>query len=106
MASGSQDNGTQVVDNSNGNTDWSKWWFGDGMISNIDHTNRQIMYGERQFGDHGKTINGGSTSFSINDGITESGPWITPVVMDPVDPAILYTASNTKIYKTNSKFRD
>jgi photosystem II stability/assembly factor-like uncharacterized protein len=102
VSGGSQDNSTQVVDNSNGNTNWSVWWGGDGMITNIDYTNSQIMYGEQQFGLQGKTINGGLSSFPINNGITESGPWITPVVMDPVDPTILYTASNAKIYKTTN----
>jgi photosystem II stability/assembly factor-like uncharacterized protein len=103
VSGGSQDNGTQFANNSNGNTAWSMWWWGDGMITNIDYTNSQIMYGEMQNGDHGKTINGGLTSYPINYGITESGPWITPVIMDPLDPKILYTASNTKIYKTTNR---
>ena len=102
VSGGSQDNFTQVVNNSNGNTNWSSWWHGDGMITNIDYTNNQVMYGEAEFGDHGKTINGGIDSFSINNGITESGAWITPVVMDPDNPNILYTASNQKIYKTTN----
>jgi hypothetical protein len=72
------------------------------MITNIDYTNSQIMYGEQQFGLQGKTINAGLSSFPINNGITESGPWITPVIMDPFDPTILYTASNAKIYKTTN----
>ncbi len=102
VTGGSQDNTTQVVNNANGNTDWQIWWYGDGMICNIDYTNENIMYGEKEFGFHGKTINGGQSSFSINNGITENGPWITPVVMDPVDPQILYTASEAKIYKTTN----
>lgn len=102
VSGGSQDNFTQVVNNTNGNTNWSSWWHGDGMITNIDYTNSQIMYGEAQFGDHGKTINGGIDSFAINYGITEAGPWVTPVIMHPIDPNILFTASDTKIYKTTN----
>jgi len=102
ISGGSQDNTTQTVDNSNGNTEWSSWWGGDGMITNIDHTNSQIMYAESEFGNHGKTNNGGISAYQINNGITEAGAWITPVIIDPIDPNVLYTASNTKIYKTTN----
>ena len=90
------------MDNSGGNTEWSAWWDGDGMITNIDYTNSQVMYGESEFGDHGKTVNGGTSAYHINNGIAEAGAWIAPVVMDPIDPKVLYTASNPKIYKTTN----
>lgn len=102
ISGGSQDNCTQLLNDSTGKNQWFIWWYGDGMISNIDYTNSDILYGEQQFGLHGKSVNGGSSAIPINNGITEQGPWVTPVVMDPVDPTVLYTVSNQKIYKTTN----
>ncbi|MEL6824249.1 MAG: FlgD immunoglobulin-like domain containing protein, partial [Calditrichota bacterium] len=74
----------------------------DGAGGNIDHINSDIIYGVWNLGTHFKSLDFGINTFPIMDGITEGGVWITPQVMHPVDPKILYTASTAKIYKTTN----
>ncbi len=107
VSGGTQDQGTNILNAGDGNTQWNRWIGADGMVTNIDYTNNDIMYGEKQKGNHQKTIDGGNPTFSINTGIPRDskgyrGPWVTPVVMDPVNPQVLYTISLNSIYKTTS----
>ena len=99
---GGQDIGTYYSNNAGGNTEWNTFIEADGGIAIIDHTNPQIMYGEQQFGYHVKSTNGGQDVFYILNGLTETGPFIAPTVMDPNNSNILYTASDNKIYKTTN----
>jgi|GEM_PF-435669 len=85
LMGGSQDNGTSVY------TDdyWHEWLGADGMECAIDHTNENIVYGTSQGGHFYKSTNGGSGG---NVGISQpgGGAWVTPFVMHPIDPQILY----------------
>ncbi len=96
---GTQDNGTDRWLNS---TTWLNGLGADGMVCNGHPTDANIVYGEIQFGDHRKSINGGAngTWFSINNGITGSGNWVTPVEIDPTDGNHLYTATSTGTFRT------
>jgi hypothetical protein len=95
---GTQDNGTNEY---SGSTTWTKRLGGDGGEVIFDYSNSNIIYGEYQNGSHQKSTNGGVNWFSINTGVP-SGPWVTPVKMDPVNPSVLYTIGSGNLYKTNN----
>ena len=95
---GTQDNGTVKY---TGSPAWTTAIGGDGGYCLVDYTNSNIVYAEMQRGTHLKSINGGSTWTPIQSGISGSGAWVTPVVMDPANPNVLYTAT-TQVYKTTS----
>jgi photosystem II stability/assembly factor-like uncharacterized protein len=85
MAGGTQDNGTDVRTGSN---IWSQGLGGDGMVCNIDPTNRDIIYAESQFGELRKSTNGGSSWFDIDP--PGEGLWVAPVDIDRNNPLHLY----------------
>jgi photosystem II stability/assembly factor-like uncharacterized protein len=86
LIAGSQDNGTKARLTGT----WYDVLGGDGMEAIVDYTDANTMYGSLYFGDIYKSVNGGSSFFPITGGIPESGAWITPYVIDPVDPQTLY----------------
>ncbi|MFZ5432792.1 MAG: T9SS type A sorting domain-containing protein [Calditrichota bacterium] len=97
---GTQDNGT----NRYGNATQHQWVLGgDGGYCNVDFTNSSIVYATTQNGSHYKSTNSGlAGSFqSCNTGISGSGAWVTPRVMDPTNPSILYTGTK-KVYRTSN----
>jgi len=95
---GTQDNGTKEY---SGATTWTTRLGGDGGEVVFDYSNSNIIYGEYQNGSHQKSTNGGVSWFSINTGVP-SGPWVTPVKMDPVNPSVLYTIGSSNLYKTSN----
>ncbi len=84
MIGGTQDNGTNRYD---GTTTVTHIWGADGMDCMIDYSNSNVMYFSTQNGGLRKSVNGGATSTPI---APAPGPWVTPYIMDPVTPAILY----------------
>lgn len=98
---GTQDNGT---DKWSGTTTWSEGLFADGMVCNISPNGTNVVYGEIQFGDHYKSTTGGFSWFSINNGITGSGQWVTAVAEDQTtgNSNHLYTASTGGIFRTTN----
>jgi hypothetical protein len=95
---GTQDNGT---DKWSGTTTWSQGLFADGMVCNINPVNGKIVYAEIQFGSHYKNRNFGQGSWTpINDGITGSGAWVTPVDEDQNTGNHLYTSTSAGIFRT------
>ena len=95
---GTQDNGTKEY---NGTTTWTTRLGGDGGEVVFDYSNSNVIYGEYQNGNHQKSTNGGASWLAINTGVP-SGPWVTPVEMDPVTPSVLYTIGNNNLYKTSN----
>ena len=95
---GTQDNGTNEY---SGSTTWTTRLGADGGEVIFDPTNSNIIYAEIQNGSHYKSVNGGLNWTTINTGLS-GGPWITPVEMDPVNPSVLYTISNSNLYKTTN----
>lgn len=93
---GSQDNGTSVFTTDN----WHEWLGADGMEACVDHTNENIVYGTSQNGNFYKSTSGGNNG---NVGITQpgGGAWVTPFVMHPVDPEILYVGLSNVRKTTN-----
>jgi hypothetical protein len=117
IAVGAQDNGTHL------RTDRSNVWRplvnfgGDGAVTLIDPSDKDIVYGERQNGFLQRTLDGGRVGRCIlqrcsgdpmnegrmrNSGITGRGIWHTPLVMDPQEPQRIYTSTLAMMWVTNN----
>lgn len=84
IATGTQDNGSNLRDP---NGSWKLVWGGDGMDNAIDPQNPSNIYVSSQFGNLGRSLNGGiSFSNIMNNGITETGAWVTPIDVSKADP--------------------
>jgi photosystem II stability/assembly factor-like uncharacterized protein len=99
---GTQDNGT-VRTTTGAVDDWDRIFGGDGFYVIVDPVNPNIIYAESQFGNLGKSTNGGFSFFSALSGISSSEPtnWSTPVVMDANNSSVLYYGTN-RLYKTTN----
>jgi photosystem II stability/assembly factor-like uncharacterized protein len=108
---GAQDNSTLVGSDGAGPDGWRAIIGGDGGYVAIHPTNPQLMYGETQWANVVRSIDGGIRFTSATAGLDPArssgvGPqanylFITPFVMDPADPnrlwlggAYLYRSSN------------
>lgn len=98
---GHQDNGTKkrtatLFDDTKG---------GDGMECIIDYSNVNYMYASSQYGDIERSSDGFATAgVNISGNIpgAPKGDWITPYIMDPKDPKIIF-AGYTEVYKTTDR---
>ena len=99
---GTQDNGTNRTPDG-GIDNWQHIFGGDGFYVIVDHTNPNIIFAESQFGNLGKSVNGGISFGNATSGINGSEPtnWSTPVVMDPNDANILYYGTD-RVYRTTN----
>ncbi len=95
IIAGNQDNGTIKFQAG----EWNGIIGGDGMECLVDYDDPEIIYGTLYYGDLRKSINGGIGFDSIAPPATQNGAWITPIVMHPRFPTILY-AGFQKVYKT------
>lgn len=93
---GSQDNGTSVYTTDH----WHEWLGADGMECIPDYTNSDIVYGTSQNGHFYKSNNGGNYG-SQNISQPGGGNWVTPFVMHPEDPQILFVGSSEVKKTTN-----
>jgi len=72
----------------------------DGMDAMIDHSNSNIFYTTRQYGLLEKSTNGGSSFADISpSGV--SGPWVTPLVMNPSTSTTIYGGYSDVMKSTN-----
>jgi photosystem II stability/assembly factor-like uncharacterized protein len=94
---GAQDNGTKIR---NGST-YTDVIGGDGMEAIIDYSNANVMYGSLYFGNIYKTTDGGANFFPITESLPD-GAWVSPYVMDPVNPQVLYAGVGKGVYKTTN----
>ena len=90
---GLQDNGTVVTTDSGGT--WTDQTSGDGFYTAIDPTNKNQMYAEYPGGYVNISTNG-PTTFANNaafdpTGNTEPAPFAAPLILDPNDPATVYS---------------
>ncbi|MBK9735715.1 MAG: hypothetical protein IPO92_12410 [Saprospiraceae bacterium] len=97
VITGLQDNGTKLKNTSDV---WSDVLGGDGMECLINPVNSNIMYGESQNGGLSRSTNGGSNWTGIRPQ-TGNGSWITPFVLDPTTPSIIYAAYQDLYKSTN-----
>ncbi len=87
---GNQDNGTKLHYN-DGN--WYTVKGGDGAQCIIDYTDENIQYGAGVNGDISRTIHnwsGDETDISDNIPGGANGAWITPYILNPIDPMKIY----------------
>ncbi|PLX04143.1 MAG: hypothetical protein C0595_04515, partial [Marinilabiliales bacterium] len=94
---GLQDNGTKSQENGS----WDDVIGGDGMDCAIDPNNANIQYGELYYGNIKKTTNHWNTYNTISNGISGSGAWVTPYVIDPNNSQILYVGYDDLHKSTN-----
>ncbi len=95
LIGGTQDNGTNKW---TGDLSFTHILGADGMDCMIDYSNKNIMYYSTQNGGLHKSVDGGASAFEIKpSGAT--GSWVTPYIMDPVNPNILY-AGYDDVYKS------
>ncbi len=85
ILTGWQDNGSNLL-----NSSWSSVLGGDGMECIIRPDNNNIMFGSLYYGDLYRSVDGGSNWSEISNSITEEGAWVTPYILDPVNPSIIY----------------
>ena len=95
---GLQDNGTKL--RSGGS--WSDVKGGDGMECLIDYTNVNIQYGTYVNGQISKTLNHWSTATDIEPSAAGNGAWVTPYIINPLNPQILY-AGYADVWKTKDR---
>jgi photosystem II stability/assembly factor-like uncharacterized protein len=103
MIGGFHDHGLQRLQGNNGNLTWTRWSLGDGIQVLIDTANPGVIYGNIHTGAIYKSTtygNGLTSSILATNGITEGGNFISPLIMNPLNTKVLYTASTAKIYKT------
>ena len=104
---GTQDNGT-LRHTAGGGTIWSFMNGGDGGWSASDPTDPNYFYGEFQWLQLHRSSNGGNSSISIYNGITDAvanGPtnFIAPFILDPNNPNTLLAGGASLWRTTNAK---
>jgi len=99
---GTQDNGTLRTLTGQTN-DWDRIYGGDGFFCIVDYTDPDIIYAESQWGNLGKSTNGGYSFNWALSGVNSSEPtnWSTPVIMDPNNHNVLYYGTN-RVYRTEN----
>jgi photosystem II stability/assembly factor-like uncharacterized protein len=85
LIGGTQDNGTNRYTGV-----WTHVLGADGMEAAVDYTNPNTMYCSIQNGGLRRSFNGGNSFQSMVNNITGSGAWVTPFVLDPVNPQTIY----------------
>lgn len=98
VITGLQDNGTKLI---SGGT-WLDVKGGDGMECLIDYTDVNIQYGTYVNGQISRTTNHWASATDIQPSEAGDGSWVTPYIIDPVNPAILY-AGYADVWKTTDR---
>ncbi len=98
---GTQDNNT-IRTITGGASDWNSIWGGDGFHVNVDPVDNNYIYVESQYGNLGRSTNGGNSFNGATNGISGSdrNNWNTPVIISPFDHEILYYGTN-RLYTSN-----
>jgi len=106
IISGWQDNGTSLW---TGPDTWRRVIGGDGMDCLIDYSNDNFQYGEIYYGSIRRSSNGGTSFSTLIAGsggavgsVNEDGDWVTPYILNPVNPAAIYVGK-TRIYKSTDR---
>ncbi|TLY32603.1 MAG: hypothetical protein E6K56_02855 [Ignavibacteria bacterium] len=95
---GAQDNGTDRDLSGS----WRAILDGDGMEALIDYSDENIGYGELYYGQIRKTTTGGDLSTTITGSIPDTGDWVTPYIINPINPKSLYVGEKG-VYKTTNR---
>jgi photosystem II stability/assembly factor-like uncharacterized protein len=88
LLAGIQDNGTKLLDG----TEWTAEIGGDGFEPIIDPSNPDYMYGQVYYSQVYRSVDGGVNWYPANDNVFDAGfgYWISPLVLDPANPQVLY----------------
>jgi photosystem II stability/assembly factor-like uncharacterized protein len=95
---GCQDNGT--MKRASTSTVFNTIGGADGMTTMIDYTNENNIIISGQNGFFFKTNTGGPAQINITPG--NAGAWVTPGIMDPVNPNILFIGKDT-VYRSTDQ---
>lgn len=90
VINGYQDNGTSTY---MGTEDWYNNLGGDGMECLVDHENGLYSYGTLYYGDIFRIVNNNESGIVAGEGeygITEAGAWVTPFLLDEMDPTTMF----------------
>ncbi len=98
IITGLQDNGTKIHSGSI----WFDQIGGDGMECLIDYTDADIQYGTLYYGSIYRTMNHWQSSDEVTAFDAGDGAWITPYIIDPVDPQTLY-AGYAEVWKSGDR---
>ncbi|MCF8235049.1 MAG: T9SS type A sorting domain-containing protein [Bacteroidales bacterium] len=98
---GTQDNNT--IRTMTGNTnDWQRILGGDGFYCLVNYENGNHIYAESQYGNLYKSTNGGyDFNYIAWDMYYDRKNWMSPLVMDPANPEILYFGTH-RVWKTSN----
>jgi hypothetical protein len=99
VSGGAQDNGSL---RNWGGTVFNSIGGGDGTTNLIDPTNQNKVYSCSQNGACTRSTDGGGTRSSFGATTSDRRNWVTPIVFDPNNPAIMYYAGNRVNRSTNS----
>jgi photosystem II stability/assembly factor-like uncharacterized protein len=96
---GAQDNGSL---RSWGSASWNSINGGDGTTTLIDPSDQNKVYACSQYGACVRSTNGGSSASGFGSTTSDRRGWLTPVVFDPSNPAIMYYGGNRLNRSVNS----
>lgn len=98
---GTQDNNT-IRTITGGANDWYSIWGGDGFHVNVDPVDNNYIYVESQYGNLGRSTNGGNSFNNATNGIdfNDRNNWNTPVIISPFNHEMLYYGTN-RLYTSN-----
>src|SRR5690554_482213 len=98
---GTQDNNT-IRTLSGGANNWQSIWGGDGFHVAVDPVDNNYIYVESQYGNMGRSTNGGASFNSCTNGISggDRNNWNTPFIISPFNHEILYYGTN-RLYSSN-----
>lgn len=94
---GLQDNGTKAFLSGV----WSDELGGDGFDCAIDYADHNILYGELYYGDLRRSTNHGSSWTTITSGLSGTGHWCTPIIIDPTTHTTIYIGKQDVFRSTN-----
>lgn len=99
ILAGTQDNGTNRRTSAGA---WAQVYGGDGMENGIDWVTPSTMYCSVYYGSFYRSTNSGSSWSSITpSGEASNGAWVTPFLLHPSNPQMLYAAYRTVYRSTN-----
>jgi len=96
---GLQDNGSKLL---KPNGTWKDVKGGDGMECIIDYSNYNIQYATYVRGQITRTMNLWSNKTDIEPSNAGNGAWVTPYIIHPSEPTILY-AGYANVWKTTNR---
>jgi hypothetical protein len=96
---GTQDNGTSR--GVTGSRTWTQILGGDGGYVAVNPSNTNVIYAENTGISLQKSINGGATFAAATTGITDTGIFINPFIMDPNNADRLWT-SGSRMWRTDN----